>query len=520
MVPGGNISRRSGAWGINLKPEDTEIFRFRKGKIGRQMALSMVGVTFGVLLIIFVMNTTLLPYVYYYEKQRTMEDAFATLNQATAAEDLSMESFRATFENLCAKNNLSMLVIRADGSVLLSSRGDFESIYMAEQLIRIILNGDTAEQRGAIINENDSYTLERVHDERLKDDFLVLWGTLADGNMIMIRCAVESITGSIVVVNRFILIVAVVSLALSILVARYLSGRITKPILKLADISNRMSRLDFREKYVYREKGNEVDVLGQHFNTMSETLEETIRELRQANIELRADIENREKNEEMRREFLSNVSHELKTPIALIQGYAEGLSEGITEDPEETKYYADVIVDEARKMNRMVQELLSLNQLEYGKSTVSMEHFDLAAVIDGMVEQMKVMADKYGAHITFEGTGPLMVWADEFFTEQVISNYLSNAIHYAKNEKRVKVTAEEQEGKVRVTVFNTGDPISEENLPHIWEKFYKADKARTRSYGGSGIGLSVVKAVTEAFGTGCGVENREKGVAFWFELDR
>ena len=266
---------------------DSEPFRFRKGKISRQIALSMVGVTFGVLLIIFVMNSTLLRYVYYYEKQHTMENAFAALNEATTAEDLNMETFRATFENLCAKNNLSMLVIRADGSVLLSSRGEFESLYMSEQLIRIILNGNVSEEQGSVIRENESYTLERVFDDRLNSDFLVLWGTLSDGNMIMIRCAVESITGSIRVVNRFILMVAVASLVLSMIVSRFLSNRITRPIMELADISKKMAQLDFGEKYVCRENANEVDVLGQHINTMSDTLEETIRELRQANLELR-----------------------------------------------------------------------------------------------------------------------------------------------------------------------------------------------------------------------------------------
>ncbi len=503
-----------------MKSTEKDTIRFRKGKIGRQIAFGMVGITCGVLLSIFVMNTTLLRFVYYYNKQQTMESAFETLNQAASTEGLNMEDFQATFENLCAKYNLSMLIIESDGSVLLSSRGDFESLYMSEQLIRIILNGDNDSKHGVILNENENYRLESIHDERLNSDYLVLWGTLSDGNMIMIRCAIESITDSILVVNRFLVFAALFALFFSTLIARYLSGRISRPILELTDISNQMSHLDFREKYVSREKGNEVDVLGQHINTMSETLEETIRELRQANMELRQDIEVREKNEEMRREFLANVSHELKTPIALIQGYAEGLSDGITEDPEETKYYADVIVDEAKKMNRMVKELLALNQLEYGKSTMQMEHFDLTAVLLGMIGQIRVMAEQYEAKISFEREEPLMVWADEFFTEQIISNYLSNAIHYAKGEKQVRVTVSEEENRARIEVFNTGDPIPEEVLPHIWEKFYKADKARTREYGGSGIGLSVVKAVTEAFGTECGVRNRENGVTFWFTLDK
>jgi signal transduction histidine kinase len=222
----------------------------------------------------------------------------------------------------------------------------------------------------------------------------------------------------------------------------------------------------------------------------------------------------------MRKEFLSNVSHELKTPIALIQGYAEGLVDGVITDPEDVKYYCDVIIDEAKKMNRMVKEMLSLNQLEYGMNTLNMEHFNLVDLIRGVVNQTKVMADQYDVKLVFEETNPIYVWADEFFAEQVITNYLTNAIHYAKNEKEVEITIQNREQDVRVEVFNTGDQIAPENMEHLWEKFYKVDKARTRKYGGSGIGLSVVKAVMDSFKKECGVYNMENGVVFWFELDK
>jgi signal transduction histidine kinase len=255
-------------------------------------------------------------------------------------------------------------------------------------------------------------------------------------------------------------------------------------------------------------------------NTLSNRLEETIRELKEANLELQQDIEIRDKNETMRKEFLSNVSHELKTPIALIQGYAEGLVDGVITDPEDVKYYCDVIIDEAKKMNRMVKEMLSLNQLEYGMNTLNMEHFNLVDLIRGVVNQTKVMADQYDVKLVFEETNPIYVWADEFFAEQVITNYLTNAIHYAKNEKEVEITIQNREQDVRVEVFNTGDQIAPENMEHLWEKFYKVDKARTRKYGGSGIGLSVVKAVMDSFKKECGVYNMENGVVFWFELDK
>ena len=255
-------------------------------------------------------------------------------------------------------------------------------------------------------------------------------------------------------------------------------------------------------------------------NELSSTLEHTIQELKQTNLEMQHDIEIRDQNENMRKEFLSNVSHELKTPIALIQGYAEGLVDGISDDPEDEKYYCNVIIDEAKRMNRMVREMLALNQLEYGQNTVEMERMDIVEVIQGVIHQTSLLAEQNEVSIQFQDSRQIFVWADEFFLEQVISNYLTNAIHYAKNEKVVSVSVETFEKEVKISVFNTGDTIPEENLPYLWEKFYKVDKARTREYGGSGIGLSVVKAVMDSFHKACGVENRANGVLFWFTLDR
>ena len=138
--------------------------------------------------------------------------------------------------------------------------------------------------------------------------------------------------------------------------------------------------MDFDEKYTGTDK-TEISILGNNSNALSETLETTISELKTANNELLKDIEKKDKIDEMRKEFLSNVSHELKTPIALIQGYAEGLKEGINSDEESREFYCDVIMDEANKMNIMVKKLLTLNQLEFGNDVVNMERFDIVALI-------------------------------------------------------------------------------------------------------------------------------------------
>ena len=296
------------------------------------------------------------------------------------------------------------------------------------------------------------------------------------------------------------------------------TSRITRPISELTKLSEKMSDLDFEARY-QSWAGNEIDVLGDNFNKMSRKLESTISELKSANNKLQKDIEDKIKIDEMRKEFLDNVSHELKTPIALIQGYAEGLNENISDDPESREFYCEVIMDEASKMNKLVKNLLTLNQLESGKDAPVMERFDIVSLIRGVLGSMHIMIEQKEATVIFEETEPVYVWADEFKIEEVVTNYTSNALNHLDGERKVEIKVLQEEDCVKVTVFNTGTPIPEEDIPNLWNKFYKVDKARTREYGGSGIGLSIVKAIIESMNQKYGVCNYDNGVEFWFTLD-
>jgi signal transduction histidine kinase len=222
----------------------------------------------------------------------------------------------------------------------------------------------------------------------------------------------------------------------------------------------------------------------------------------------------------MRKEFLSNVSHELKTPIALIQGYAEGLQDNISEDQESREFYCEVIIDDAKKMNKMVKKLLTLNQIEFGKNQVTFERFDIVSLIQNVLQSAALLAGQKEAVLALDREyEPVYVWADEYMVEEVITNYVSNAINHVDFEKKIIVSLEKKEKTVRISVFNTGKPIPEDEIDKIWIKFYKVDKARTRAYGGSGIGLSIVKAIMESMNQECGAKNCDGGVEFWFELD-
>lgn len=489
------------------------MIRFLKKSINREYT-----VVFGLLLslcifLISLVNMLTLGRAYMYNKQKVLLSCYNDIDMAVSKGDITSAWFDASLKQISTINNIEVLVIDADKQLVKSTAAD--SSLMTKRLLEFVFGG--AENVDPIL-VTDRYRIQQSMDPRVKIDYLELWGSLANGNFILMRTPVQSMREAAILANSIFIRIGAIAVVTGIIFIWMATKRITKPVLKLVDISEKMTRLDFTEKYVSR-TGNEVDALGEHMNLLSDTLEVTIGELKSANAKLQQDIEKKTEIDEMRKEFLSNVSHELKTPIALIQGYAEGLKDNVNEDAQSRDYYCDVITDEADRMNKLVKSLLNLNELEFGDQKLDIQHFDIMELIRNCAASMDLLAKQSGVTIILPECESTPVWADEFKIEQVLTNYLSNAIHYALGEKIVRISVARNGDLVRVSVFNSGDNIPEDVLPNLWTKFYKADKARTREYGGSGIGLSVVKASMEAMGYGYGVENLEGGVSFWFEVD-
>ncbi len=402
------------------------------------------------------------------------------------------------------------------------------TIRQLEKYVRAQYFGEELDDNFELLEKSSNHEVYKVFDDRIGSNYIELTGQLPDDYWIYMRANLTGVTENAAVSNRFLIYVGLVVLVVSIGVTFLIANKYTKPILKLAGWAKEMRALNFSSR-VEIDRSDEIGVLGKSMNDLSDELENTISELKTANNRLQLDIERKNEQEQMRREFLANVSHELKTPIALIRGYAEGLQENINDDPESRNFYCDVIIDESDKMNQMVKKLLSLNQLEYGESQVQFEHFDIKEVVNGTVRKSEIVFNEKGIELQSDMPDePLMVWADEFMIEEVVSNYISNAINHAEPTKDndtgedrclIEIKAAANNEKARISVFNTGKPIPDEDVDKIWNKFYKVDKARTRQYGGNGIGLSIVKAVLEAHNQRFGVNNYDNGVEFWFELD-
>jgi signal transduction histidine kinase len=357
------------------------------------------------------------------------------------------------------------------------------------------------------------------HDPTLNTKLLNLISMLRNGDYILLSTPLVSLHESAAIASRFSLFTGLLTILIGSMVVFIYAKRFTRPILELNAIAQKMSQLDFREKYASYNR-DELGELGESINSLSDQLDKSISELKQANEKLVEDIEHERRIDEMRKEFISNVSHELKTPIALIQGYAEGLKVNIVEDEASKNFYCEVITDEANKMNKMVKELLDLSQVESGYFSLEKQKFDLSLLVTQVLSKYEPLLREKEIILTGERGDNIQVSGDPLRIEQVLMNYLNNAINHIDDSKEIRVSMEAVNKVVRICIFNTGRPIPEDSLDKIFTSFYKVDKARTRAYGGIGLGLSIVRAIMDLHHTNYGVMNREDGVEFWFELNR
>ena len=369
-----------------------------------------------------------------------------------------------------------------------------------------------------VVFESGKYMINRNHDEVVGADFYDLVGMLDNGFIVILRSPVTRIELTMHVVTKVFIYVGLAMVVIGSGFMLLLSNMIAAPIKRLSYFAKRMTKLDFEVKVPVKSK-DEIGELGESMNEMSAQLETTISELKAANAKLQKDIDKKQEVDDMRKDFLSHVSHELKTPIALIQGYAEGLKDTPDQTPEDREFYTDVIIDEAGKMNSLVQKLLTLNEIEFGENPLKIERFELVEFVTDILNSSKILIEDAQAELVFTEKQPAYVWADEYMIEEVFTNYLTNATHYVKPGGVIKIWFERYEECVRVLVYDEGPQIAEEDIDKLFIKFYKADKARTREYGGSGVGLSIVAATMDAHGKAYGCYNVESGCVFYFDLD-
>ncbi len=444
--------------------------------------------------------------------------------KATEITELLPENITFTtdaFADIEQTNNVDIIIYTSDGTIhYFTGLNNFDPTTQGmKDFERIVKN---ATQTDIISHEtvNDNSRFEIQRNSNTDVEYLALRTYLKGDYWAVIKVVKTSVDYGAALASNFVFPICICALVCVLFACFIFARQFAKPITDMNTIARNMSRFDF-SKRVEVKTHDEIGQLAESINILSDNTSMLLEDLRNKNEQLEKDIAKERSLEKMRKEFVSNVSHELKTPIAIIQGYAEGLRLNVVGDEERRKMYCDIIESESYKMDRLVRQLLELSQIEAGQAVINKDVFDLSAMLYSIADRIESITDENDAEIELLcDDSPRPVFADEMRMSQVVTNFLNNAVSHAKYEKKVQISVKDTDKAYRVSVFNTGDRIDEESIKHIWDSFYRADKARSRENGNYGLGLSIVKGIMNMHGAEYGVENTDDGVTFWFDVQK
>lgn len=469
--------------------------------------------TFAILLA----NTQLIPILYTLRQTKNLTIAAEQIG-ITLYESKDFYSDMSVIED---NYNVEVELFNSDGRlVYISAVNDFLQDWVEDSGINLF---DVLRTRNLTLIERKVLN-NGTYFETLKDDsnglqYLMFGTPLGTSGTLKVYAQMDYLSATANATTRYVSIIACGTFMLIIISVYIYLHHFSKPLIEMNKITRDMAKMDFSQKcppYA----NNEIGELGQSINTLSSSLDATLKDLQQKNEQLEADIEHKIKVEQMRKEFVSNSSHELKTPIAIIQGYAEGLKLGMKSGRMNTDDYCDIIIEETHKMNRLVCDMLELSKYETGSYTLKQRDFDIGEFVRESIESYDILAKESGIEIINNIPDGLTGYGDPERLEMVIHNYVSNALSHAKYDKKIILSATETKDSIRISVFNTGDHIAEGDLENIWQSFYRADKAHSREEGRFGLGLSIVKAIQDLHGMPYSAENVDGGVMFSFDTKK
>ena len=396
-----------------------------------------------------------------------------------------------------------LTVVRADGKVLVDSEADAGSMENHRTPTRPELLQAFRGEKGSDIRQSATIGVS----------FLYVAVPVAGGrSAIRIAFPLAEINRQVRQIRGKILVSTALAFLPAILIAALLARMISRRLAKIMAHADELARGNFRARL------GETD--SSEFGQLSQTLNETAENLQQTVAQLQYEHAELEKLERIRKDFVINVSHELRTPLASIQGYTETLIDGAIADPEYNMRFLGIIRHNAERLARLTEDLLTLSRVEQKRQKFEFETHFANALIHDAFEMMRPIAEK-GRIELMEERAPedTVVCCDSEAVSQILSNLMENAIKYTPQGGRIWVGAQARGTMVEFFVRDTGIGIPEEDLPRLFERFYRVDKARSRELGGTGLGLSIVKHLVAAHNGTTRVESRvHEGSTFSFTL--
>ncbi|MCT4544028.1 MAG: HAMP domain-containing histidine kinase [Vallitalea sp.] len=343
--------------------------------------------------------------------------------------------------------------------------------------------------------------------------FIKLFEQDGKKHFIEVHASLQPVGEVISILSDYYIIFYLLAIIVSLLIALIYSRLISYPLLKLSSVADKMANMDFSIKSTIK-RNDELGTLSNSLNILSTNLDEALSSLKEANKQLVIDMQKEKKQEKIRKEFVANISHELKTPLGIIKGFAEGIKDGIKK--EKTDYYLDVILDETQKMNTLIYDMLELSKIE-AKKIEGKEEFNIKKLINRAVSVLEIPINNKSLNIVINGDFGKVI-GTKFQIDQVIINLVSNAVKYCNDKTDIIITGEIKDGYNYIYIYNEGNQLSKQEMESIWLRFYKIDKSHHRESGGTGLGLAIVKAILEAHSSDYGVMNKDDGVVFYFSM--
>lgn len=469
-----------------------------------------LGITFIISIFIFGILTFSFLFKPYFINTKTSEidnvmssiDTFLSLN--------TLDSNIEHISNLCDKYNLQIQVIdNQKEKVLYGSHGNSKNFPFANpnrfELIKTLGVNDTISK---FIILDKSTGVEFLSAEKSE---------VSLGCSINIKTPISAIDDSLHKAVILLSIILIPITILSLIVTSIFAKNFANPIILITDKASKIENLDFQNPIDIGSK-DEIGTLANTINNLSSKIEKTLNELTYKNTKLEEYIEKEKKNEILRKEFVGSVSHELKTPITVISGYIQGLGSGIITNPEDKSYYFSVIEDEIERMNVIVNDILDLYKLESNTFKINLQVVHIDILLNKILSKLNFKFKDFQINLktNIEGT---KVIGDSVRLEQAITNYINNALFHVDSHKEIEIKAINLNNKVVISVFNSGENISSEDLDKIWMGFVRLDKVRNYKEKRVGLGLSIVNEIIKLHNGEKGVINTPKGVEFWLSLN-
>lgn len=492
--------------------------KFRISKIRTKLFATVLAVLIALFVLITVFSTPLLFRAFAFKTYRDLCTIASDINDCIPG----TATYYFDLYSIATKNNVDFELVNPDGSLAYTSATSngtasgsehFASSAASTAEYSSLLHSDS--YRNAVDYEN----FEIRKNQNTNIEFFVYSYPLDSGETVHVYSEVADVENIVDVAGGVYSFISIAMIMIMAAVFYILVAKFTKPLVEMNDVTKDMAALNFNRKCADYGK-DEIGELGKSINTLSTTLDATLMDLKDKNGQLEKDIERRHALDNARKSFISNVSHELKTPIAIISGYAEGVCEGISNDPEVIKEYCQIINDESKKMNELVVELLQLSKLESKTQPFMPEIFDIGAKTASLLNHLSLQFEQNGITVINKIPQPLACYGEEDKIEIILKNYITNAVSHCSGEKRIEISFTENEHLLEISVFNTGEHISEQDMPELWDSFYRADKAHGRSENRFGLGLSIVKSIMDNHSCRCGVRNVKNGVVFTFEVSK